>query len=355
MGQACSAQKSGCCSVRTGENTLVTGTADYDVRPPGITRSRSAVHLLICALDYKKTKHPLSCSEDARNVQKMIKSCGIEDVKVMLNEECILGAVKAEMKKMARRCGRNDFWVFYFAGHGTRIRGSRGDDEAFCFLNQKGLVGANSLLTDDDFARTVNESLPEDVNVLILADCYHSSTVVDLRKPAWTHRSAIAMTGCSDQQTSQDIGVGGIFTHAMLLAMEKLSKDSHYSVGKLYNTTIKENNRVFHGAQSITLECSDATGPNLMPWPFCPHQSYESPMRSAKNKSLQTPYKVAGPGGAANRDIDIGDYKDVPDDLAQWAKDNDIDLGSDYEDDELENGWKPGKKLLDDLHGSGVI
>jgi len=349
--QACSVKKGGCCSVRSGENSLVTGTADYDKRPPGITRGRSAVHMIICALDYKKTKHPLTCSGNGRHVEKMARSCGIEDVKAMYNEECIMGAVKGEIKRMGRRCDRDDFFVFYFAGHGTRIGG---EDDAFCFMNQQGLVARTSTLTEEEFAEVVNESFEESVNVLIIADCYHSGPVVDLRKNAWKDRPAIAMFGCTDQQTSEEIGVGGIFTHAMLLAMEKLSQDSHYSVGKLYNTAVKENNRIFHGAQSITLECSDAIGPNQMPWPFVPQKTYESPMRAAKNKAHQI-QPAAGPGGVVNRDISIGDYEDVPDDLAQWAKDNDIDLGSDYEDEELENGWKPGKQLLDNLHDSGVI
>lgn len=346
--QACSVKK--CCSVRTGENTPVTGTADYDVRPPGVTRTRSEVHMLICALDYKRTKHQLKCSRDGQHVEQMARSCGVRNLKCMYNEECVIGAVKAELRKACRACGPNDFFVFYFAGHGTRLSDSHGHDEAFCFMTQKGQVEASSLLTDDEFSEIVTEATSDEVNVLIIADCYHSGTVVDLQKSTWHDRAAVSLVGCTDQETADDIGVGGIFTHAMLMAMEKLTADQHCSIGKLYNTALKENNRVFQGAQVITLDCSACTGPNQLPWPFVPQGSYESPMRSAKNKahaqSQAPPPASSGGNGFVTRDIDIGG-QDVPDDLADWAKENDIDLGSDYSDESLENGWKAGQALLD--------
>jgi len=355
-GQACSA-KLAPCTVRTGENTLVTGTPDYTMRPPGITRSRSEVHMLICALDYKKTKNPLTCTRDGKNMEAMAKQCGIRDLQVMYDEQCTKSAVKIAIRNLGKRCRENDFFVFYYSGHGTEVKDESGDekdglDEAFCFVTPTGQVDRSSLLTDDEFVETLLSAVAEDVNILVLADCCHSGTIVDLRKSTWAERSAIAVVGCTDQQTSADIGVGGIFTHSMLMAMEKLSQDEHYSVGKLYNTAVKENDRIFKGAQSITMDCSSLTAPNQKPWPFVPQGPYQSPLRKAKNAGqfrLGNPGGGGNPAGAKNRDIDIGDYKDVPDDLAKWAQENDIDLGSDYEDEELENGWKPHKELLNKL------
>lgn len=260
------------------------------------------------------------------------------------------------IKSIGSRCRENDFFVFYYSGHGTEVPDENGDekdgmDEAFCFVTPSGQVNRSSLMTDDEFVDALLKGVHEDTNLLVLADCCHSGTIVDLQKSSWSQRSAVAMVGCTDAQTSADIGVGGVFTHSLLLAMEKLSQDDHYAVGKLYNTTVKENERVFQGKQTITLQCSVHTEPNKLPWPFVPKPkgSYESPLRSAKNKNVAQRYGLDGPTGgtralnvdgirATDRGIDIGDYKDVPDDLAQWAKDNDIDLGSDYEDEELENG-----------------
>jgi len=347
-----------CSVVRAGENSLVTGTPDYGMRPPGVTRTRSTVHMLICALDYKKTKNPLTCSRDGKNMYDMAKKCGFSDLQAMYNEDCTKPAVKAAISQMGKRCGQNDYFVFYYSGHGTEVRDTNGDekdgfDEAFCFVTPAGQVDRSSLLTDDEFVDTILNDIPPKTNILVLADCCHSGTIVDLHKKTWAQRRAIAIVGCTDQQTSGDIGLGGIFTHSMLMAMEKLGEQEHYSVGKLYNTTVKENDRIFHGKQSITLDCSSPISPNQMPWPFVPLSRfgpYLSPLRSAKNAIQRFHLKpVAGPSGVKTRDIDIGDYKDVPDDLANWAKQNDIDLGSDYEDEELENGWKPGKKLLDSM------
>jgi len=301
-------------------------------------------------------------------MEAMAKCCGVNDLSTMYDEECTKSAVKTNIRKIGRRCNPGDFFVFYYSGHGTEVEDTDGDekdgmDEAFCFVTPNGQINRSSLLTDDEFVDILIASIPEGVTLIILADCCHSGTIVDLQKSAWSTRHAIAICGCTDQQTSSDIGMGGIFTHSMLLAMEKLCQDDHYSVGKLYNTTVKENERIFHGGQSITIHCSSATAPNKQPWPFVPQGPYQSPLRSAKNMVEQ--YDLgSNPGGMKDggnelpigntnavktRDVKIGSYEDVPDDLAQWAKDNDIDLGSDYEDEELENGWKPGKALLDSM------
>lgn len=241
---------------------------------------------------------------------------------------------------------------FYFAGLGTDIgdvsTGRLGCCEAFCFVTPDGQIDRNSFLTEDDFSAVVLRSVPYETNVLILLDCCHSGTIVDVQKDAWSGRTAISMVGCADKKVSAAMGIGGMFTHSILMAMEKLCQDDHYSVGKLYNTAVKENDRVFQGRQSMKLECSTAAAPNQMPWPFVPLKAYESPLRSAKNKNIAV-WNSLESGGGGDRDIDIGDYKDVPDDLAQWAQENDIDLGTDYEDEELENGWKPGRKLLDSM------
>jgi len=350
--QACSVKKA--CTVHSGENTLVTGTPDYDMRPPNITRTPSAVHMLICANDYKKTNNPLTSTRDGKNMEAMAKACGVHDLILLYDDACTKTAVKTEIRKMGRRCGENDIFVFYYSGHGTEVPDDDGDeqdgqDEAFCLVNTAGQVTRSSLMTDDEFVDLLLQAVPEQVSVLTLVDCCHSGTILDLDKPGWSGRNAVAVVGCTDAQTSADIGLGGVFTHSMLLAMEKLGQDDHYSIGKLYNTAVKENERVFNGAQSISIHCSAKTTPNQQAWPFVPKARYESPLRSAKNAGWKLEARKAAAGGHT-RDVDIGDYKGdnaVPDDLAQWAKDNDIDLGSDYEDEELENGWKAGKALLD--------
>merc|ERR1719327_2589280 len=77
---------------------------------------------------------------------------------------------------------------------------------------------------DDVFADVVTSSLDESVRILILTDCCHSGSIADLDNECWHGRQAVSITGCLDEQTSGDIGRGGIFTHSMLMAVSNLQQ-----------------------------------------------------------------------------------------------------------------------------------
>merc|ERR1712007_133056 len=96
-----------------------------------------------------------------------------------------------------------------------------------------------------------------DARVIVLADCCHSETIADLHKHEWAEREVISITGCMDCQTAGDVGEGGIFTHSLLYAVEALQElRSEYSVGLLYNATVKEEEVVFRSKQNITIQCT---------------------------------------------------------------------------------------------------
>merc|ERR1712125_236256 len=111
---------------------------------------------------------------------------------------------------------------------------------ALCFVTPDGQINYDSCMSDDVFAELVTTYVPEGVRILILTDCCHSGTLADLNKDCWSGRQAISMTGCLGHQTSGDMGKGGIFTHSLLVALQKLVEggDEDPSVGLVYNTTL---------------------------------------------------------------------------------------------------------------------
>lgn len=258
------------------------------------------VHLLIMALDYKQTSNPLTCTMDGRNMQELARACGVNDVEVMFDEECTSANVTSKVIEMSQRCEPDDYFIFYYSGHGTNVADQSGDeadgqDEAFCFVDANGQISYETIMTDDTFAELITENLNSEVRILILTDCCHSGTIADLSKSEWDDFEAISITGCMDSQTSGDVGTGGIFTHSMLLAIENLKKSDdaqdEYSVGMLYNTTLAFDDKVFNSAQDITIGTTKSVKPNAMMWPLVPQQPYVSPMTKAQ-------------GG--NRDVDLG-------------------------------------------------
>jgi len=253
----------------------------------------SKVRLIITALDYRKTTNPLTCTKDGKNMQSLAQACAVGEVQVMYDEQCTKDNVKQLIQMVGSHCRPGDFFVFYYSGHGTSMKDVSGDeedgeDEAFCFVTPDGQITYESCMVDDDFSEVVSASVPDDVNVLILTDCCHSGTIADLTSPCWAGRKAISITGCLDSQTSGDMGRGGIFTHSMLLAIDKLLRagEAEYSCGMLFNATLKQDNAVFNSAQDITIQCTSSVTPDGMAWPFCPVRPYKAPLSQAAEAAV---------------------------------------------------------------------
>eukprot|EP00927_Polykrikos_kofoidii_P076720 TRINITY_DN7375_c0_g1_i1.p1 TRINITY_DN7375_c0_g1~~TRINITY_DN7375_c0_g1_i1.p1 ORF type:complete len:368 (-),score=64.30 TRINITY_DN7375_c0_g1_i1:145-1200(-) len=260
---------------------------NYERPPPGGDNA-GQVRMLICALDYKLTDNPLTCTLDGNNIQQLAGACGIQDLTVMYDEECTMLAVSKKLEEICRRCEQDDYFVFYFSGHGINVEDKDddeedGQDEAFCFVNKHGKINVHTIMTDDQFAKIITSSIHDQVRVLILTDCCHSGTIADLHRPEWENIEALSMAGCLDNQTSGDIGSGGIMTHSMLLAIEKLQHDeeAEYSTGLLYNNTLTFDDKIFASAQEITIQTTAATAPDMFAWPLLPRQTYVAPMTQA--------------------------------------------------------------------------
>jgi len=289
-------------------NSMVAAENNY---PQTRAMDGSNVHLIIVALDYKYTQNALTCTKDGNNIQKLAKACGVQNVQVMYNEECTKENVAARIQIVGSQCQQDDFFIFYYSGHGTNMDDQNGDekdgqDEAFCFVTPDGQISYESCMRDDDFAACICNSVPDSAQVLILTDCCHSGTIADLDGEQWAERRAISVTGCLDGETSGDIGRGGIFTHSMLMAIENLqrSDEREYSVGALYNATLVEDKRIFNSAQNITIQCTSSVKPDEMQWPMTPVERYQAPLSQAAEAAQQAdPSAPSAAGMQANAEL----------------------------------------------------
>jgi len=264
----------------------------------------SKTRMLIVALDYNNDtataspiaeKGPLTCTTDAKNVEDLANKCGC-DVTSLYNEQCTKENVLAAITKVGQSCKRDDFFVFYFAGHGTQIKDINGDeedglDEAFVLVNKSGQVTSDTLLIDDDFSEAMYQSCQDPrTRVLILMDC--GLDVADLSGRKWSGRRAIAISGFVDnQKEGHKHNTNGLFTNAMLLGVDKIGNletrtkqplynaDSMYSAGMLYNAALLECAAVFGSKQDLTIQCTADAMADKMPWPLLPPAGYESPLR----------------------------------------------------------------------------
>lgn len=264
----------------------------YDRSAPKVS-GEGEIHMLIVALDYKRTQNPLTCSQDGRNMEALARQCGVTDLVSMYDEQCTKEAVLAAIGQVGGRCGEDDYFILYYSGHGTQVNDEdededEGQDEALCLVDGQGQVSRSTLLIDDDLAEILTGAVDEDARILVLTDCCHSGTICDFDKEIWAGRQACSIAGCLDSQTSGDMGKGGIYTHSMLLAIDQLEDagQEDYSVGMLYNATVENDDKVFNSAQDITIQCPPDFTPHEMAWPLIPDGfNYLAPLTQAAQQA----------------------------------------------------------------------
>lgn len=276
------------------QNQQVSGQANYKRAAPIFHNEEHKMHMLIVAMDYKRTGRPLSCTTDAKNVEELARQSGVQWLVPLYDEQCTKEAVLRAIRSMGQKCGPDDYFIFYFAGHGTNTVDAQaadevdGHDEAFVCVDKNGQVSPATLLSDSEFCAAVLSSCQLETRILIISDCCHTGIITDLSKNCWEGRQAIAVGGCQDVHVAEETGREGIFTHSMLLAIDKLSKvgRDNYSVGMLFNATLHEDDVVFSSKQDITIQISPAFATDAMAWPLVPPVGYQAPLN-----------RRGGPGG----------------------------------------------------------
>jgi len=280
-------------------NQQVNGQTNYKRCAPIFHKQDHRMHMLIVALDYKRTGRPLDCVTHARNVEELARQCGVH-VQKLYDEECTREAVLGAVKAAGAKCRPDDFFMVYFAGHGsagTDVGESLPSPEAdpaaddAIILVDKG--GQFSELKCDALADRVLRSVPPETRILLLQDCSHPAAVLDFsRNPRWLGREAAVLAGIQHVGAAQDPSRQGLFTHALLLGIEKLSKvgRDNYSVGMLYNAALYENDTIFGSKQDFVIQTTSGLTSDAMAWPLVPPLGYQAPLS-----------RIAGPGGVSHR------------------------------------------------------
>lgn len=274
--------------------------ATYTTLPAEVSEKAGAVHMLVVTLDYNKDpNYKLTCSTDGENVVRVARASGValQNIVRLQDENATVNAVEAAIKQMGSKCKNGDLFFFYFAGHGVNVKDYSGDeqdglDECFVFVDNQGKIDQSihskdanghvkykAMMTDDVFAKLVTDSVKPGTKVVIMSDCCHSGTIGDLKKPIWNGREALTLSGCRDNQTSGDTGKGGIFTHSLCIALEKLQKSqrTNYSIQELYDETVRVDDSVYKSKQDIQMQCVPGCNPRTIRWPLIPEFDYEAP------------------------------------------------------------------------------
>eukprot|EP00419_Tripos_fusus_P004572 CAMPEP_0172670072 /NCGR_PEP_ID=MMETSP1074-20121228/10076_1 /TAXON_ID=2916 /ORGANISM="Ceratium fusus, Strain PA161109" /LENGTH=474 /DNA_ID=CAMNT_0013486937 /DNA_START=21 /DNA_END=1445 /DNA_ORIENTATION=+ len=249
------------------------------------------VYAVILALDYRSTDCPLSCTTDGKNMQALLKACGVSDVHVLYNGQCTRENVTRLIRQVGSECGGDDVFFLYFSGHGVSLESQdgveyNGMDEAFCFINADGEIDLPySCMRDEEMAYLLVASLPQETFTLILTDCSHRRPIVDLGHRPWVDRRAISISGCWSARIAGDLGCSGLMTHALLMAIDHAHTlgEEALSIGELYSCMLEEAKRLFHCSQEIRMISTVLAVPDRITWPLMPTQKWLPPLTQACN------------------------------------------------------------------------
>ena len=77
--------------------------------------------------------------------------------------------------------------------------------------------GKYEFLTDDKISECLSKNLPDNIPCLFIVDACHSGSIVDLSKSElWNNKKVFCISGCQDNQYSNDTGDGGQMTNILL-------------------------------------------------------------------------------------------------------------------------------------------
>ncbi|CAJ1392211.1 unnamed protein product [Effrenium voratum] len=259
------------------------------------------VHMLIVGLDYScdrvswAGKNPLDTKFAVDIMEDLARQCEVTTLEKLWNQQATKENVVAKIQEVASKCGEDDYFVFYYTGHGDQLVSVDDDenethDQCFCLVDAYGSTDDATMtyrqqvwLRDDDFVEAVLEAIDETANVLVLVDACHSGTICDFNSGLWAERGqkAISLSGCSDTQTSAGTGKGGHFTRALSRSVQELQAglglDASYSVGQIYNKTLENYGESKDARHTQNIEIHGCTVyPAQMVWPLAPRQPYIS-------------------------------------------------------------------------------
>lgn len=205
-----------------------------------------------------------ACEYDAIAMEKIAKSSGCETI-MLLTKDATVNNVKKKLNYAAQKLEPRDLFILSYSGHGGQLPDSNddegdGQDETWCLYDREFV---------DDELNTCLRDFNDDIRILILSDSCHSGTVARNRaveilkinpkienvsksgkrykfapadvsvktyyknqemydailndpkyKEGKPNASVILLSGCKDDQYSQDGDFNGAFTGQLLKVWE---------------------------------------------------------------------------------------------------------------------------------------
>jgi hypothetical protein len=253
--------------------------------------------MIICAIDYTCCSPPwgpaypggpggLDTKFAYDDMHHLAQACGVpqQNIQSLFNQQVTSQGIASAIQRAGQVAQPGDTILFFYSGHGDHLTDQDGDeadgtDEALCTLGFDGQAEPRDQVwtRDDDFANYWTQQVARDVNIIMVADCCHSGSIMDLDKPQWQGFNVVSISGCTDTQTSAGTGQGGEMTRALCASVEAFQQQGQQSYGldTLNNMTIYQYNS--HHTSSHEQQITIHSVGHMIEWPLVPIVQYQSP------------------------------------------------------------------------------
>jgi metacaspase-1 len=222
-------------------------------------------YALLIGINYTGTFAALrGCINDVVEIRKLIKPWGFLDSNITFMTDNTKGSmypnaynITYQLNKLCSTLKAGDQAIFYFSGHGTRIKDTSGDESNSLDSCIVPIDFRSVGVIIDDVIRYYLNKIPSDANLFCVFDSCNSGSICDLKYQnfdvsyrkditlklkgfdytEWARRqmvtvnekqtdtlgNVISLSGCKDDQFSMDLGRNGALTTAFLQVIKKFS------------------------------------------------------------------------------------------------------------------------------------
>lgn len=223
------------------------------IKYPVITPPTNTNKSLAIGINYIGTEYELNgCINDVTNVTDVLKNNFNYKENVLMTDNTTIKPIKtnilSQFTKLLQNAKSGDKLFFIFSGHGSQELDTNGDesdgiDEVIITQDFKSIL-------DDDLKKIINAHLKSGVKLFCLFDSCHSGTCFDLKynengqinsKMNDTNGQVIFISGCKDEQTSEDAYINNKNNGALTAGfLETLKKYNYLQTNVTYKQFLED-------------------------------------------------------------------------------------------------------------------
>lgn len=205
------------------------------IKPNSNCKKKKEKFGILIGLNYPNSHYTLKgCHNDVQNGGDYLKENGYQ-AKVLFDDDI---SNKYNLLQALAELGTSDAskLFFHYSGHGTQIKDRDGDekdgyDEVVC--------SKNGIMITDDQINSVISLFPKDKTLILVFDCCHSGSIVDLpyiytqngvqteKVKKEVRANVICISGAKDSQTASDVVEKGIGFGALSSTLYGLLRNSN--------------------------------------------------------------------------------------------------------------------------------